>query len=935
MSTKTIYKRIALVAVASLGAGLLSVTPANAGAAQPSAGTITVAASTNIGLEATANTFVSRTSFSSGVLGGAVTVGATSLFSLYLATAQGGSPAALISKANGGLTACTATDADSTDTGTAHASDGSCTFADASGTFASYTATFGDLAAGTYFLIGDTNTTVDANNVSFGSFRVVDAAAPKTVSLTTGSVTEVGAAADYASTFTVKDSTGATTVLVNNEKVVFDVTPVTGVSTTTVVMNDNQTTIDKADAISTTNVYTAGLNGDGGSNPASTGATIAGTEYTVTATLQDGNTALAAPVAFKYKRLSNTASLTGTLTFTSDSAGLKPITTLSTSANIATANFYVRAKDANGGVINGATVAFTASTGAVTTAGLNTTAGVTGANTATPSAAGTQTITATIATGAATITATLTVTAAAGSALAASDDNWSVAKNNGTGVVVSSTAPAANGWSASFNVSSITATLSGLTANSAVKLTVGGTAGTPTVNALTGTIYPIADATGKVSVTLVPSRTPVADETITLAADSFVGGSYGGTDTTLTITYKAIAPKVTTAPLTASLNMATPSSTQTITATHTDQFANAVTGGFMTLTNTVVPAAATAQTAVTVGTDATGKATLSAILGSALGTYTYTIQPKNSNGDNAGTLSTISYSVTTTGIAGTLVLTDNDSASATVTTTDDKSTRQISVAPAVIATLGGGATTNTVQIDVATTSPAALGYTATATNGIRLYTVDPAASAIGVGKSSVTGVAGTTTLFAVPTKVGAGTITVVSGGLTKVFTLTGALAATVKKAQIVTLTAATAAGQYVVKITDIFGNGVVSDVAISLSGPGAFSNGFKNLSVTTGADGTNTFNVVSDGSAATTITAVVPDANYQAITATEATTSALTGGLGLLGATTDKATATLAGKGGDASATSLAALTTLINSLIAKINALNKLVIKIQKKVKA
>ena len=30
MSTKTIYKRIALVAVASLGAGVLSVAPANA-----------------------------------------------------------------------------------------------------------------------------------------------------------------------------------------------------------------------------------------------------------------------------------------------------------------------------------------------------------------------------------------------------------------------------------------------------------------------------------------------------------------------------------------------------------------------------------------------------------------------------------------------------------------------------------------------------------------------------------------------------------------------------------------------------------------------------------------------------------------------------------------------------------------------------------------
>jgi hypothetical protein len=946
MSTKTIYKRIALVAVASLGAGLLSVAPANAtaAAAVPSAGAVVVASSTNIGTEATSNTFVSRTSFSSGILAGTVTSADDKFFSAYLTNSAADT---IITLANGGLSALTGTDdaaTPSVKTGVVSAT-GSGIFelpatSSSSDQYTNYSATFGDLAAGTYKLYFDADSTL-GSGVLVGTLRVVDAAAPKSVSFTTGSVTQLEAAGvDYDATFTVKDANGATTVLVNSEKVVFDVTPVTGVSTTTVVMNDDQTTIDKADAVSTTNVYKAGINGDGSTDPASTGVTIAGTEYTVTATLQDGSTALAAPVAFKYKRLSNTSGLAGSLTFTSDSAGLKPITTLSTSSGVATPDFYVVAKDANGGRIINATVAFTASTGAVTTAGIVTgVSGVTSNNTATPSAAGTQTITATIATGAATITAALAVTAAAGSALAASANNWMVVKGNGTGVVVTSTAPDMKDWDTSLNVSSITATLSGLTPSSAVKLTVGGNAGTPTVNAVTGTIYPIADATGKVSVTLAPSGTPTAGQNITLAADSFVGGSYGGTDTTLTITYRAIAPEVTTSPLTASLNMATPSTTQSITATHTDQFGNAVTGGFMTLTNTVAPSGVTAQTAVTVGTDATGKATLSAILGSVLGTYTYTVQPKNSNGDNAGTASTISYAVTTTGIAATLVLTDNDTPSATVTTTDDKSTREINVAPAVLQAIGGGVTTNITEITVATTSPAGLGFTATATNGIRLFTTNPNSAVIGVGKTSVTGVAGTTSIFAVPTKVGTGTITVVSGGLTKVFTLTGALAVTVKKAQIVTLTAATAAGQYVVKITDIFGNGVVSDVAISLSGPGAFSNGFKNLSVTTGADGTNTFNVVSDGSAATTITAVVPDANYQAITATEATTSALTGGLGTDGATTATATATLAGKGGDATgtatATSLAALTTLINSLIAKINALNKLVIKIQKKVRA
>jgi hypothetical protein len=379
--------------------------------------------------------------------------------------------------------------------------------------------------------------------------------------------------------------------------------------------------------------------------------------------------------------------------------------------------------------------------------------------------------------------------------------------------------------------------------------------------------------------------------------------------------------------------MATPSSTQTITATHTDQFGNAVTGGFMTLTNTVVPSAATAQTAVTVGTDATGKATLSAILGSALGTYTYTVQPKNSNGDNAGTASSISYSVTTTGIAGALALTDNDTIVTTELTTDNKSSRQINVAPAVLSALGGGLTDNIASITVATTSPAALGFTATATNGIRLFTSTPAAAVIGAGKSSVTGTAGTTTIYAVPTKVGDGTITVVSGGLTQVFTLTGTLASTADKANIVTLTAGSITGQYIVKVTDIFGNALVSDVAVSLSGPGAFSNGFKNLTVTTGADGTNTFNVVSDGSAGTTISAVLPAANYNAITADEATASALTGGLGTGGATTDKATVTMTGKGGTSDSATLAGITAMIDALNAKIVALNALIAKIMRKL--
>jgi hypothetical protein len=368
------------------------------------------------------------------------------------------------------------------------------------------------------------------------------------------------------------------------------------------------------------------------------------------------------------------------------------------------------------------------------------------------------------------------------SALAASDNNWSVVKGNGTGVVNKATAPAANAWDIGLNVTSVTASLTGLTASSMVKLTVGGTATTPKVNSVTGDIYPVADATGKVSVTLTVGAGSTATQTITLAADT---GNFGGTDSTLTLTFRAIAPAITTAPLTASLNMATPSTTQTITATVADQFSNPITGGSVTITNTVAPSGVTAMTAATVGTDAAGKATLSAILGSVIGTYTFTVQAKDSDGANSGTASTISYAVTTTGIAGKLALTDNDTIVTTEATDDNKSSREINVAPANLSALGGGLTDNIASITVATTSPAGLGFTATATNGIRLFTSTPAAAVIGAGKTSVTGTAGTTTIYAVPTKVGAGTITVVSGGLTQVFTLTGTLASTADKANIV------------------------------------------------------------------------------------------------------------------------------------------------------
>jgi len=398
----------------------------------------------------------------------------------------------------------------------------------------------------------------------------------------------------------------------------------------------------------------------------------------------------------------------------------------------------------------------------------------------------------------------------------------------------------------------------------------------------------------------------------------------------LTITFSDTAATLVTVPASASLNMSTPSQTKPVTATLTDQYGNAITGGSFTLTNTVVPAGATAATAVNVNADAAGKATLNAVLGSTLGTYTFSLQAYSANAATAGSASTISWSVTATGIAGTLTLTDNDTVTATELTSDNKGSRTI-VVPSANVVVAGGLTDSAVALTVTSATPAGLGFTATATNGIRLFTTTPNGATITPGKSEVTGTAGSSAnLWAVPTKVGAGTITVVAGGLTTVYTLTGtAAAAGTIKAAFVTVTATSTPGQYTVKATDGFGNGLVSDVAISLTGPGAFSNGFKNLTVTTGADGTNTFNVVSDGSAATTIKAVLAAGTYAAITAANAKLAGIVG-LGTDGATTDTATASLAGKGGTSE---MMSLTLLINSLIKKLNALATLVAKIQKKL--
>jgi hypothetical protein len=701
------------------------------------------------------------------------------------------------------------------------------------------------------------------------TINVVNASTPASIVFAQTSVTEVSASAvDYTVNATPKDANGVSTILLDNETISVDVSPNTGSAATQVGVTDASKSEAEPTAAGATS-YAVVLEGDGGAGPA--GTTIGGTEYVITAQLLSGTSAIGSTASTKYKRLANTSTLTGSVVFTSDTTGTA-LSSLTLSPSIASSNFYVKAVDANGGLIKGATVALTASAGTVDAASRNTDGtGYTAAWTTTQTVAGAATLTAKIVTGATSISSTLTTTTTAFGATAGTSAGWSVKNNNGSGVKAG-TAPA---WTSAPNVTSFAVTISGLDASKAAKITVGGTASTsaPKVSGVTGSIYPVADAAGSIAVTVTAAGADT--ETVTLALDA---DNSGAAETTLTITYTTAAGAITTSPAASSLNMATPSSTNAISASVADQYGNILTGGSVTITNTTVPAGVTAATASTVLTGAGNTATVNAVIGATLGQYVFSIQAKDANGSNVGSASTVTYQVTATGIAGSLTLADNDTIATGVTQSDNISTRAIDIAPSALSATGGGSTSNIVSITVTTATPAALTFSATATNGIRLFTTDPGSAAIAAGKSTVTGTAGTTTIYAVPTLVGAGTITVTSGGLTQVFTLTGKLDAAAK-AQLVTLTAGTNANgkaAYTVKTTDIYGNVVAAEVNITMSGNGYLSNGFKNMTVSTLAtDGSNSFDVISDGTAASGITATVVAGSFQAITATEATAQAL------------------------------------------------------------
>ena len=454
---------------------------------------------------------------------------------------------------------------------------------------------------------------------------------------------------------------------------------------------------------------------------------------------------------------------------------------------------------------------------------------------------------------------------------------------NAAATVAAPSLSAMNAYTVDQSQTSVTFNVAGLTPSTAVTYTVGsststniavngGAAGDRSTTPLSVTA--VASATGTLTVTVV-TTTPAA-QTITLDLNTAATTNIAG-QVNAQFTYAApVYVVVLTSPTATSL--AVLGSTQTYAGVVRDQFGNLLGGATITATGTVTPSG-TALTATT-STNASGAFSVS-LTPAATTTSVSTVVSAVKTGISITSASAHVTNFTATGVAATLVLTDNDTVATGITTTDNISSRTIPLAPAVRSTGGVIPADNWVSITPQTTVPASIAYSVTATNGIRLSLTNPNASGASVITTAQTAAVtstGGTAFFATPTRVGAGVITVVSGGLTQTFTLTGTLSASAK-AQLVTLTAGTNANGkagYTVTTTDIFGNAVAADVNVSMSGAGFLSNGFKNMTLTTlAADGSNSFDVISDGSAASGITATVVAGSFQALTAAEVTAQGL------------------------------------------------------------
>jgi hypothetical protein len=902
---KTLKSKIALVAVAGLGFGLVSTVPANAVTVTAVTGFDVAAAgitsATDVSANATEPTVYTRA-------GQTITVKALAFTgdtagAKWRVVLDSGEAATITTIATGvGATAPLIGTVTGTFTVTA-AMNGQKLRIQAD-----------DAADGTYEVVSAVGVVLD----------VVDAGAPASVSFAQSTREISAVAVDYTVALTPKDSSGIATRLLDGETIVGDLAPQTGVAASTVIFTDAIKSEAEATAAGAT-TYNLVVDGD----PAgATGATVAGTTYTLSATLVSSGNALGATASATYTRVSNTSGLTGTLAFTSDTSATALAST-STVPNVATSNFYVIAKDSAGAAIKGVTInlALSGVTGATSvTADTTSQAGYTAARTATPTAAGSGTVTASVTTGASSISATLPVTVVGYGATAAAIANVTAAAVNGNGFKAGTALTGA--WTSSRTVTSITVTVTGMDASKTAKVEAGGTATGAKVAGIAsdgavldgaGAAYITADATGKIT---IPVTLTSATNGQTVLVGIYADGA-GADDlaaTPIVITFNDAAAALTTTPATATTSFVAASSTNTIAAAVADQFGNPVAGGGFVLTNTSVPAGMTAQTAASVNADSAGKANLSAVIGSAAGNYVYTVKAVDANGTQVGTLSTITFTATADGAPGSVTLTAGGSEDGLGTYRTWISTNGTVANSATTGTQTANATADAiVSTDTAAQALAKVGnyvvmtvsvknaagtgvdnvtVTLSKSDGVYLTTAAPTGgttklSAMTATTATTTG-GGVATVYAVSTKAGSNTVTFTVGSKKATATFsaeTGLLIQSIARTLSLSSSTVAVSGNAITQVTATAKDGWGNPAAgVSLTGvisgaAGRFAGGSRSFTGTTDASGILVLEITGNAaeSGAGTLTVSGTDAAAN-ITTADFLTGDLTANVASLGA---------------------------------------------------
>jgi len=759
---KTLKRKIALVAVAGLGFGLVSTVPAFAAALTATGGTgntvrAAVAAQPLTTVTTGANVQADADTLSAQVLTGPA--GATITFTNITGGNAADNHADQVATVGGA--AVTITEAAATNWS-------------ATNTSPTLTLVGQVSAVGVYTVRFGTTTTHTVTITAVG--------APVTAKFSQANRTQVGVTvpADQAAgnevTVTVLDSNGNNTYLVGTETV--------ALGTTSTLAGDNQRIEEGGADVAFTAIDATTANQSIAQANVATGAVIGlanvdnNTTYTILAQLQSGGNAIGNPVTYTQRYVSSTAGLSGTLSLWT----VADNTIAKTKVSVAPAGqdtFVVKAVDTNGYPISGLVVS-TADTGTGGTFGAaSVTTGVDGfSGTATYTAGttgGAYTITASYTAGAAgTISATLPVTITSYGATEITAASATAVNTTGTGWVAG-TAPA---YTAGLSVTSVKVTLTGLDANKTALLAASATTGALTGVTIDVGTTPVADATGKIEATVSFTAVDAGDVlTVTVnpdnanAAVSVAVVTFAAATYTLTLTTPAVNPSI-----------AATGSAIAVAGKVADQFgaliqgATVVVTGAQTVSSGTVPAALT-LTRVT-GADGTFSGSFAAAAALTT-TVSITASATLGNLTITGVTVPVVVNLNSGGSATAITYTDNDAASdadtaTTATTmpltkvaylgTTEGISNEIYTVAAPTAVVDIDATDVCVQLTPTTTPGAQV--KATSTTGVRFYTTCAGTETIAAGKTELE-VASGSNIFAVATKIGLNSVVLTSGSVSK------------------------------------------------------------------------------------------------------------------------------------------------------------------------